>query len=148
MLIQSCCTLYRWKSYEILYHFLREHFSRFGSKLVKNSTQQKLFQISDGAKTSTCEDYISKTKIAMGVIPVAYEKYRSLFIPRKISWSFLEQVFGYDQKTTDCSKFQPAQLHHLVIFITPNPKRLLGRFLRSEKDIEVYCFSEFSHDLW
>jgi len=116
--------------------------------LVKNSAQQKQFHISDCTETSNCDDYISKKKIAIKVIPAAYEWYRSVVIPRKISYTLQEPKSRYDQNTTDCSKFQPAQLHHLVIFITPNPKRLLGRFLRSEKDIEVYCFSEFSHDLW
>ena len=89
-------------------------------KLVKNSAQQKQFHISDCTETSTCDDYISKNKIAINVILAAYEWYRSVVIPRRISYTLQEPKSCYDQNTTDCSRFLTAQMHHLVIFITPN----------------------------
>jgi hypothetical protein len=54
-------------------------------KLIKNRTQQKLFQIPDCAETLTCNSYISRTKSDKKVIPVAYERCLSLVSLIKIS---------------------------------------------------------------
>jgi hypothetical protein len=54
-------------------------------KLMKNKAQQKLFQISDCAETLTCDSYISRTKSAKKVIPVAFESFLSVVSLIKIS---------------------------------------------------------------
>ena len=89
-------------------------------KLVKHSTQPKLSQITDCTEASACDVYLSQNILATIVIPEAYERYGSLVIPRKISYTLQELKSRYDQNTTDRSRFLTAQMHHLVIFITPN----------------------------
>jgi hypothetical protein len=54
------------------------------AKLIKNRTQQKLFSESRQHRTSDWDDHIFQFRTD-GVIIAELERYRSLFIPRKIS---------------------------------------------------------------
>ena len=54
-------------------------------RLLKNRTQPKLFQILDCTETSTWNRYISQTRLDVGVILEALERYLSIVIPIKIS---------------------------------------------------------------
>ena len=74
--------------------------------MVKNRAKPNLFWVPVCAKTSTCDNQISKTREDIDVIPEALERYRSLVISTKISEFLAAQISRYKIKNTDCSRKQ------------------------------------------
>jgi len=74
LLIQISSSLYRLKASQMVYNFCIDHFSKFYTIFVLNSSQLKLVQIHDSTSVSFCDFCNFQTIIDMRVILAARER--------------------------------------------------------------------------